>query len=135
MQQTSGNVFSGHLGQQGSTRSRECSQIPFRILVDDQSKLCVTSTMELFVTKNSIVCRRVSTPPHLKIIPPHFLKPVIHPPPPPPPPPPTLLTNLSSQVFLINRNATVKLTSVNTIHVKQQCWLFHFQVHSKVHGR
>ena len=85
MQQTSGNVFLGHLGEQGSTRSRECPQIPFRILVDNQSKLCATSNMKLFVTKNSIVCRRVSTPPHLKIIRPHFLKSVIHPPLPSPP--------------------------------------------------
>ena len=30
-----------------------------------------------------------------------------------------LSTNQASQVFLINRNATVKLSSVNTIHVKQ----------------
>ena len=33
---------------------------------------------------------------------------------------PTWLANPSSQVFLINRNATVKLSSINTIHVKQQ---------------
>ena len=33
--------------------------------------------------------------------------------------PPTLPTNRSSQVFLIDSNATVKLSSVNTIHVKQ----------------
>ena len=103
MQQTSGNVFLGHLGEQGSTRSRECPQIPFRILVDNQSKLCATSNMKLFVTKNSIVCRRVSSPPFLKIS---------H--------PPTLPTNRSSQVFLINRNVTVKLSSMNTIHVKQE---------------
>ena len=31
---------------------------------------------------------------------------------------PTLLANRSSQVFLINRNATVKLSLINTIHVK-----------------
>ena len=36
------------------------------------------------------------------------------------PHPPTLPANWSSQVFLINRNATVKLSSINTIHVKQQ---------------
>ena len=47
-----------------------------------------------------------------------------HPPPPflkishPPSCPPTLPANPSSQVFLINRNATVKLSSINTIHVK-----------------
>ena len=34
--------------------------------------------------------------------------------------PPTLPTNQPSQVFLINRNAIVKLSSINTIHVKQQ---------------
>ena len=34
--------------------------------------------------------------------------------------PPTSPTNPSSQVFLINRNATVKLSSINNIHVKQQ---------------
>ena len=33
---------------------------------------------------------------------------------------PTLLVNWSYQVFLINRNATVKLSSINIIHVKQQ---------------
>ena len=31
-----------------------------------------------------------------------------------------LLTNGPSQVFLINRNATVKLSSINAVHVKQQ---------------
>ena len=44
----------------------------------------------------------------------HFLKIPHH------PPPTTLLANQSSQVFLINRNATVKLSSVYTIHIKQQ---------------
>ena len=29
-----------------------CTQIPFKILADDQSKLCATSKMKLFVTKN-----------------------------------------------------------------------------------
>ena len=44
-------------------------------------------------------------------------------------PHPPLPANQSFQVFLINGNATVKLSSVNTIHVKeQQCSLFHFQV-------
>ena len=33
---------------------------------------------------------------------------------------PALPVNRSSQVFFINRNATVKLSSINTIHVKQQ---------------
>ena len=36
------------------------------------------------------------------------------------PHPPILWANQSSQVFLINRNATVKVSSINTIHVKQQ---------------
>ena len=48
--------------------------------------------------------------PHFKIIPPFFKIP--HPPP--------LTENQSYQVFLINRNATVTLSSINTIHVKQQ---------------
>ena len=43
---------------------------------------------------------------------PHFLKSSI--------PHPILQANLSSQVFRINRNATVKLSSINPIHVKQQ---------------
>ena len=36
------------------------------------------------------------------------------------PHPPTLLVNWSSQVFLIKRDTTVKLSSINTIRVKQQ---------------
>ena len=61
-----------------------------------------------------IVRKGVSTsPPYFKIISPitripPFLK-IPH--------PPTLPANQSSQVFLINRNATVKLSSINTIHV------------------
>ena len=56
-------------------------------------------------------------PPNFKIIPrllgsPRFLK--------IPPLPHTLLVNQSPQFFLINRNATVKLSSINIIHVKQQ---------------
>ena len=56
---------------------------------------------------------------HFKIIPPFlgstplFIQ-IAH------PPPPTLPANRSSQVFLNNRNATVKFSSINTIHVKQQ---------------
>ena len=38
---------------------------------------------------------------------------------PPLPHPPTLPADWSFQVFLINRNATVKLISINTMHVKQ----------------
>ena len=34
--------------------------------------------------------------------------------------PPTLPANASSQFSLINSNATVELSSINTIHVKQQ---------------
>ena len=37
-----------------------------------------------------------------------------------PPPLPTLPANASSQFSLINSNATVELSSINTIHVKQQ---------------
>ena len=47
----------------------------------------------------------------------------------------TIPVNGSYQVFLINRNATVKLSSIKTIHVKQQRWLFHVQDHSTLHGR
>ena len=31
-----------------------------------------------------------------------------------------LPTNRPSQVFLVNRNATMKLNSINPVHVKQQ---------------
>ena len=60
-----------------------------------------------------IVCQKV---PQFRIIPSllaslHFLK---------SPHPHTLTANRSSQVSSINRNATVKLSSINTIHVKQQ---------------
>ena len=85
--------------------------------------------------KNCLVCKRVSTPPFqnhptiTRFRP--FFK-ISHP---PRPHSPTLPINWSSQVFLTNRNAAVKFSSINTIHVKQQCWLFHFQVHSKVHAR
>ena len=87
--------------------------------------------MYFYISKNitSIVHKGVSTlplPPISKPFPP-FLK-ISH--------PATLLANRSSQVFLTKRNATVKLSLINTMHVKQQkCWLFHFQVHSKVHAR
>ena len=69
-----------------------------------------------------IVSKGVSTPPppfskfpppQKKIGFPNFLKS-----PSPPPIPPTLPANQSFQVFLINRNATMKLGSINTIHVK-----------------
>ena len=60
-----------------------------------------------------IVRKGISTLLHFKIIP-HFLKS------PPPPPSKALPTNRPSQAFLINRNTTVKLSSINTIHVKQQ---------------
>ena len=39
----------------------------------------------------------------------------------------TLLTNRESQVFLINRNATVKLSSINIIHVKKHVAFFIFK--------
>ena len=48
----------------------------------------------------------------------------------PPPPSPALSANWSFQVFLINRNATVKQCRTTTEH-----WVFHFRVHSKVHAR
>ena len=61
----------------------------------------------------------ITPPPHFKITPPllgspppHFLKSLI--------PPSTLPANRSSYVFLINRNATVILSLINTIHLKQQ---------------
>ena len=62
-----------------------------------------------------IVRKGVSTSPfqnHLPItrIPPFFK--ILH--------PFTLPGNMSPQVFLNNRNATVKLSSINTIHVKQR---------------
>ena len=68
---------------------------------------------------NASVHKGVSTPSHFKIFPPllestppsHLLK---------SPLPPTLLTNRSSQVLLINRNATTKLSSIYIICVKQQ---------------
>ena len=68
---------------------------------------------------NASVHKGVSTPSHFKIFPPllestppsHLLKSPI---------PPTLLTNRSSQVLLINRNATMKLSSIHIICVKQQ---------------
>ena len=50
--------------------------------------------------------------PITRISPPHFLKSLI--------PPSTLPANRSSYVFLINRNATVILSLINTIHLKQQ---------------
>ena len=49
-------------------------------------------------------------------------------PPAPPTHPPTLRTNWRSQVFLTDRSTTVTLSSINTIHVKQQCWFFYFQI-------
>ena len=64
---------------------------------------------------NSIVHKGVSTP-HFKIITPvtrilSFLK-IPH--------YPNLPANWSSKVFLINRSATVRLSSINTIHIKRQ---------------
>ena len=74
--------------------------------------------MEL--TKIKIVCKGISSPPcHFKMIPPPLLgsSPFLKI---PLPPSPTVLINQLAQVFLIGRNATVKLSSMNTIHVKQQ---------------
>ena len=75
----------------------------------------------VLLIKHYIVCKSVKgyqlphprpfqNHPRITRIPP-FLK-ILH--------PPTLLVNWSSQVFLINRNAIVRLISINTIHVKQQ---------------
>ena len=51
-------------------------------------------------------------------LPPHFLK----------SPSPTLPANNSSQVFIINRNATVTLSLINRLcKTPSQCWLFHFK--------
>ena len=70
------------------------------------------------ITATNIVHKGVSTPPpsqfqnHLPLLGSlHFLKSPI-----------TLgkSVNQSSRVFLVNRNATVKLSSINTVHVKQQ---------------
>ena len=61
------------------------------------------------------IVRKGASTPHFKIIPhitriPPFLK-IPH--------PSTLPANRSSQVFLVNRDATVKLSSIKTIQVKQ----------------
>ena len=66
---------------------------------------------KVWIVKNHSIVRKGVSTPYFKRISPHFLKSPI---------PQTLPTNWSSQVFLINRNATVKLSSINTIHVKQQ---------------
>ena len=58
----------------------------------------------------NIVCKGVSTTPKIMGVR------NTHTPLPPPPP----LTSKSVKVFLINRNATVKLHSLNSIHVKQK---------------
>ena len=63
-----------------------------------------------------IVCEGVPTPLPFQNYPPllgspHFLK---------SPTPPILPANWSSQAFRIDRNATAKLDSMKTIHVKQQ---------------
>ena len=68
-----------------------------------------------------IVCK-VDQPSHFKVIPPlpgslPFFK-ISH--------APTLVTNRSFQVFLIDGNATVKLSSINTIHVNQQHYVGFF---------
>ena len=88
-------------------------------LLTRESEL-VTRGFELvtcgFELKRRSIARTEVLTPHFKIIPPllgstYFLK---------SPMPPTLPVNRSSQVFLININATVKLKWLNTIHVKQQ---------------
>ena len=82
-------------------------------------KVVFELTFSTIHLKNKIIVRKeLSTPrphSHFKTISPHyqdllhFLKSPIHPP-----------YQQIGQIFLINRNATVKLGSINNIHVKQQ---------------
>ena len=80
----------------------------------DEKKIATYESFWLYW--ECIVHIGISTP-HFKIIPPiiripfYFVN---------PPHPPIILANRSSQIFLITRNATVKLSSVNIIHAKQQ---------------
>ena len=73
----------------------------------------LTDTYQYII--NVIVCKVVSPPPFQNHHPP-----ITSIPPTPPfrkiPHHPTLPANQSSQVLLIDRNATVKLSSINTIH-------------------
>ena len=74
--------------------------------------ICVLFNIELFsrnpapVKTQPVKGYQPSPPPHFKIIPPHYQD-------------PTLPANPSSQVFPMDRNATVKLSSINTSYVKQ----------------
>ena len=92
----------------------------------DWNKLILTTTFSiyyfLFPWRN-MVCKEVSTPPPPPPISkpcPHFLKLHILPP----------YHQIGHPKFPYSqkyRNASVKLSSINTTHVKQQhCWLFHF---------
>ena len=84
----------------------------------------IISLISRLICGENIVRKGVSTTPSFKIIP-HYWDP----PPPPPPPflkiphPLTLPTNRSFQVFLNNRNATVKLSSINTVLGIIKCML------------
>ena len=86
----------------------------------------IISLISRLICGENIVRKGVSTTPSFKIIPHYWV-----PPPPPPPPPPflkiphplTLPTNRSFQVFLNNRNATVKLSSINTVLGIIKCML------------
>ena len=101
----------------------------------------IISLISRLICGENIVRKGVSTTPSFKIIP-HYWgpppppppkpPPLPGPPPPPPPPPPpflkiphplTLPTNRSFQVFLNNRNATVKLSSINTVLGIIKCML------------
>ena len=102
----------------------------------DWNKLILTTTFSiyyfLFPWRN-MVCKGVSTPPPPPPISkpcPHFLKLHILPP----------YHQIGHPKFPYSqkyRNASVKLSSINTTHVKQQhCWLFHFGMFiSKKHAR
>ena len=78
----------------------------------------------------SIVHKGVSTPPPISKSSPSLLGSPL--PFPNIPHPPTLPANWPSQIFHINRNATVKLSSINTIHVKQNNILFAFSFTSSL---
>ena len=74
----------------------------------------LVSMFSVTVRNIFIVCKGVSSPTPIQNYPSPISE---NPPSPPSPPPPTLLANPSSQALLINRNSTVKLSSINTIHV------------------
>ena len=63
-----------------------------------------------FINLANTLSVKVYQPLHFKIIPPFLEIPYL----------PTLPANWLSQVFLMNRNTTLKLIAINTIHLKQQ---------------